>query len=198
MRTTSYHTSILLISVYLMLIGLLATASLSAQPNGNKGTELGFSGSFDTYRLGYRAQNMLTFLLSQRAGFFMEKNLELEPEIMLMLGSKTDPVYMLSANASYNFVANNRCLTFVLLGYGVTNKVPLFNPTYANNDFTTGVLNAGLGVKVFPAEDTAIRIEYRFQYFTGESAPIETSCTSISSHTEVRIYSIHIGLSVFI
>jgi hypothetical protein len=198
MRTISYHTSTRLQPVYLMLIGLCTAASLSAQPNGSKGTELGFSGSFDTYRLGSHAQNMLTFFLSQRAGFFIENSFELEPEFMLMLGSKTDPVYMLSGNVSYNLVANSTCLPFVLLGYGITNKVPLFNPTYANNDFTTGVFNAGIGVKVFPAEDTAIRIEYRYQFFTGESAPIEYSCTSISSHTEVRIYSIHIGLSVFI
>jgi hypothetical protein len=51
--------------------------------------------------------------LSPRLGFFVYKGLELEPEILFMVGSGADPVYMLNGNISYNFISKGKVVPYI-------------------------------------------------------------------------------------
>jgi hypothetical protein len=51
-------------------------------------------------------------------GFFVDRGLEIEPEILLVQGSGFDPAYMVNGNLSYRFIEPDTQVPFVLAGYG--------------------------------------------------------------------------------
>lgn len=130
-------------------------------------------------------------------GFFVYKGLEIEPEVLFMVGSGADPVYMLNGNISYNFISKGKVVTFLLAGYGLANTVPLLNIPLIRTDFTVGVLNLGFGIKSFLKDDIAIRVEYRYQNFTGQKE-ITNFYYSYSEKVDTRIHTVQFGISILL
>ena len=144
-----------------IVISALATMSLFAQPREGKTKELGLSGSYQNYSSGSSSGSTGAFLVSPRLGFYVVEGLEIEPELLFLISSGSDPVYILNGNVSYNFISEGKGVPFILIGYGLANTVPFFNVPTTKTDFRVDVLNAGGGVKAFLKEDIAVRIEYR-------------------------------------
>ena len=180
-----------------MIIITLAAASIFAQPNEERNRELSLSGSYQNISSGSGSGSSGAFLISPRLGFFVHKGLELEPEVLLLISSGGDPVYMLNGNISYNFISKGKVVPFLLAGYGLANTVPFFNIPLLRTDFTVGVLNLGVGIKSFITDDVAIRVEYRFQKFTGQK---ETTYSyySYSNEVDYRIHTVQFGLSILL
>jgi hypothetical protein len=181
-----------------MMIMVLAASSTPAQPREGKTRELSLSGSFQNYSSGNSPGSSSAFLVSPRLGFFVVKGLELEPEALLMLASGSDPVYVINANISYNFISSKKGVPFLLIGYGRANTVPFFNVPMMHADFGVGVVNIGAGVKVYLSEDIALRIEYRFQNFYGEGETTGPASFSYTEKVDTRIHMVQFGLSVLL
>ncbi len=115
-----------------------------------------------------------------------------------MLSSGSDPVYMINGNVSYNFISTSRGVPFLLVGYGLSNTVPFFNVPFTRTDFGVGVLNLGIGMKMFLKEDIALRVEYRFQKFTGEGETTTYGTYSYTRKVDTRIHNVQIGISIFL
>jgi hypothetical protein len=181
-----------------MMIIALAASIAPAQPREGKNMELSLSGSFQNYSSGSSSGGSSAFLISPRLGFFVVNGLEIEPEALLMLASGSDPVYVITANVSYNLISSNKGVPFILIGYGRANTVPFFNVPFMHADFGVGVVNVGAGVKIFLSEDIALRIEYRFQNFYGEGEPTTYASYSFTEKVDTRIHMVQFGLSVLL
>ncbi len=179
------------------LIGLMVT-SLFAQPREGRNKELSLSGSYQNYSSGNSSGSSGAFLISPRLGFFVVRGLELEPEALLMVSSGSDAVYMLNGNISYNFISAGKGVPFLLLGYGIANTFPFFNVPFTRTDFMVGVLNIGGGVKVFIRDDIALRIEYRFQRFSGQGETTSFGAYSFSQKVDTRIHTVEFGFSILL
>jgi opacity protein-like surface antigen len=181
----------------IMILALAASAS-PAQPREGRNKELSLSGSLQSYSSGSSSGSSSAFLISPRLGFFVVEGLELEPEALLMLASGSDPVYVVNANVSYNFVASKKGVPFLLLGYGRANTVPFFNVPIRQTGFGVGVVNVGAGVKIYLIQDIALRIEYRFQRFYGEGEPTTFGDYSFTEKVDTRIHMVQFGFSVLL
>ncbi len=180
---------------------ILVAASLAAQPREEKNFELSLSGSYQYFSFGEGSDGSGAFLISPRLGVFIVEGLEFEPEVLLMFASERDPVYVLNGLLSYNFLSVGKAVPFLLAGYGVANTVPFFNVPLTSYDFSVGVVNAGAGVKVFLSEDIALRIEYRFQRFTGEGEYTSNygfGSFSWTQKVDTRIHSAQFGISILL
>jgi opacity protein-like surface antigen len=104
---------------------------------------------------------------------------------------------MLNGNISYNFISKGKTVPFLLAGYGLANTVPLFNIPLIRTDFTVGVLNLGFGIKSFLKDDIAIRVEYRFQKFSGQKETTD-SYYSYSQKVDTRIHTVQFGISILL
>ena len=110
-----------------------------------------------------------TFNLSTRFGYFLTKQFEIEPEIILSTYKGGDPAIILSANFLFNLPLSkdSKVFPFFLGGIGWANSSPYFNhhlySGYLNRHYT--IFNLGLGSKFFLSRSTALRLEYRFQRF---------------------------------
>jgi len=182
---------------FIMTLALAACAS-PAQPRDGRDKELSLSGSFQSYSSGGSSGSSSAFLISPRFGFFVVEGLELEPEALLMLASGSDPVYVVNANVSYNFVASKQRVPFLLIGYGRANTVPFFNVPIRQMGFGVGVFNVGAGVKIYLSQDIALRIEYRFQRFYGEGEPTTSADYSFTERIDTRIHMVQFGFSVLL
>lgn len=180
-----------------LLLGILTTTCLTAQPREGKHVELSLSGGFQSYSVDDNDATS-AFLLTPRIGVFLIQGLELEPEFTLMTVSSGDPMYMVNANVSYNFRTSGKSVPFLLVGYGFSNTFPIFNLPVTRTDFTIGVANAGAGVKIFIADDVAVRLEYRFQYFSGEGDRQFFGSFSYQNKLEVRMHTVQVGLAVLL
>ncbi len=96
------------------------------------------------------------FHLAGRFGYFLSKNIEIEPEVAIGKFEDADVGYVLSCNLNYNLTAGGKTVPFFLAG----------------GEDTYMLLNAGLGVKVFLSETAAFRAEYRFQHIFAEDGYI--------------------------
>jgi len=94
---------------------------------------------------------------------------------------------MFNGNVSYNIIIDKRSIPFVLIGYGLTNTFPLITLPLMEKDFNVGVLNVGLGVKIFLEKGPALRIEYRYQKFSSSYPQVEA-----------RIYTLQYGLIILL
>ena len=177
---------------------VLGICQLPAQPREGKNKELSLSGGLQNTSGGNGSGSSTSFLISPRLGFFVYEGLEFEPEVVLLLASGGDPVYIANANVAYNFLASRKGTPFLLLGYGRANTIPYLNVPIARTDFGINVFNLGAGVKIFLNPDTALRLEYRFQKFFGTG---ETSTFGIYSFTEevdARIQTVQFGFSILL
>jgi opacity protein-like surface antigen len=173
------------------------SASIFAQPSEDKKKELSISGCYQNISSGNSSGGSGALLISPRLGFFVYKGLEIEPEILFMVASGADPVYMLNGNISYNFISKGKIVPFLLAGYGLANAVPLFNVPLIRTDFTVGVLNLGVGIKSFLTDDIAIRVEYRYQNFSGQKE-ITSYYYSYTQKVDTRIHSVQFGISILL
>jgi opacity protein-like surface antigen len=118
--------------------------------------------------------------------------------MVVMLTGGSEPVYILDGNVSYNFVSSAKGVPFLLIGYGVANTVPFFNVPSTRFDFRIGVLDLGGGLKVFFKEDVALRIEYRYQRFSGEGETTGYGPYSFTQKVDTRIHTVHFGFSILL
>jgi hypothetical protein len=180
-----------------ILIALTAT-SLLAQPREGRMHELSLSGSYQNYSSGSSSGSSGAFLISPRFGFYVVQGFEIEPEILLMLSPGSDPVYMVNGNISYNFLSAGKTIPFVVGGYGLANTVPFFGVPLMRIDFAVGVLNLGGGIKAFVKEDIAVRVEYRYQKFSGEGETTLSSSFSYIHKVDVTIHTVQFGISILL
>ncbi|MFA6598135.1 MAG: outer membrane beta-barrel protein [Ignavibacteriaceae bacterium] len=181
-----------------MIIIIATATTLFAQPSENNNRELSLSGSYQNYSSGSSSSGSSAILLSPRLGFYVHKGLELEPELLFMMSTGSDLVYMLNGNVSYNFIARGKTVPFLLIGYGLANTVPFFNVPMTRTDFNVGVLNIGMGVKIFLKEDIALRIEYRYQKYSGQGETVSYGYYSYTQKVDTRINSVQFGFSIFL
>jgi hypothetical protein len=185
-------------TLIVIMLFALANALCPAQPREGRTRELSLSGSFQTYSSGNSSSASSAFLVSPRLGFFIVEGLEIEPEALVMLTSGADPVYVLNANVSYNFVSSNKGVPFVLVGYGRANTVPFFNVPMTRTTFGVDVFNLGAGVKIYMGEDIALRVEYRFQKFYGQGNTTLYGLYSFSEKVDTRLHIVQFGFSVLL
>jgi opacity protein-like surface antigen len=144
------------------------------------------------------AQGFLSLAL--RPGYYVIDGLVVEPEILWTTLENIPPSFSLSVNVAYNFrIPESQVTPFVLAGYGTGNAVPIFQRLFfrSSDKLDIGVLNLGGGVKIFFAEQIALRAEYRYQRFSQE----RTSSFGSSSYTTERTQNFHnvfFGFSFFV
>ena len=131
-------------------------------------------------------KDKLGIYIPARIGYFISKNIEIEPEFNIMYrDSEFDSVTknLLLANLAYNFNASSRIMPFLLAGAGI---IKLREGVYIGwpSIYTELVLNAGAGLKWFFAKRIAMRIEYRFIYYDGREATTR--------------HNLFIGISIFL
>lgn len=177
MRTTSQLPPSLLRAIQVLILSACIIGLASAQTQERKDKEVSLSGSYQSFTRDY----LKAFFISTRLGYSIAPGLELEPETMFMFAPEAHPVYMLNGNASYSFSTNKIGNPFILVGYGLANTFPIIN-----NGRAVGVLNIGVGVKIFLEQGPTFRIDYRFQKFT-----------SPSSSNQARFHTVHLGVVVF-
>lgn len=181
-----------------LIIGICAAMSAYAQPRKGVNNELSLSGSYQNYSSGSSSHSSGAFLLSPRFGFFVVEGFEVEPEVLLLLSSGGDPVYVLNGNVAYNFISSGKQVPFLLVGYGLANTVPIFNVPFAQTGFTVGVINVGAGLKVFLKEDIAIRVEYRYQNFSGRGRTYNFGYASYTEELNATIHTVQFGFTVLL
>jgi hypothetical protein len=108
-----------------------------------------------------------------RIGYFVTKNVEIEPEILFTSWEDEDLGYVLSGNLAYNVILadqESKTVPFLFSGVGFSNTIT-YLPNFAwlgAEDETWTVLNVGGGIKFFLQKRAALRFEYRFQKFSGD------------------------------
>ena len=178
------------------LISLTLISMISfGQYKWDKTKELSITGSYQNYSSGNSSGSTSAFLISPRLGFFVLDGLELEPELLCMLSSGSDPIYVINGLVSYNFISDRRSIPFILLGYGIANTVPFFNVPMLSTNFRVNVLNLGFGLKTRLSDDIRLRIEYRYQKYSGSGSVNPYSGYYYTQTTDTRINSIQFGLS---
>ncbi len=178
----------------LSLFVVLTATSLSAQPSEGKSVELSISGAYQHLSSDNSSSGSGAFLLSPRLGIFVVEGLELEPEFVLLAAEGNDPMYMVNANISYNFRTHGKSTPFLLIGYGLANTVPAFGVPMFWSDFSIGVLNIGAGAKIFVTDDIAIRLEYRYQHFSGESDTQFFGSVPYTQSINAQMHTVQFGL----
>lgn len=139
-----------------------------------------------------------------RVGVFVTPNVLIEFEgivtgwDMAWYGS-TEGGYTVSLNGSYNFIATDEFMPFVLVGIGLSNGLPFANSIafYDEDGIRPTVLNAGAGMKFLFSPMAALRIEYRMQDFSGEKTKVTWSGRSYVDKIDVTVHSMFFGVSLF-
>ncbi len=175
-----------------VLVGLLAvlvtveTASSQIE-KGDK--EFSVAASFMSVKYEHADDASTVFNIPVRVGFFVTRNVEAEPELLFSKFEGQEAGYILNGNLAYNFNRGrpgSEAVPFVLGGLGLSNT-RLFLPNVAYSgaeDETWTVLNLGAGLKTFLRGPVALRWEYRFQKFSGDS--------------DLTYHTVFLGVSVFI
>ncbi len=185
-----------IIRYFLLLI--LGVTFVYAQPRQGSNRDLSISGSYQNYSSGNSSGNSSAFFISPRFGIYVVEGLEIEPEFSLVAPSSGDPAYMLNGNIAYNFLSAGRGVPFLLIGYGIANTVPVFNIPFSRSDFRVDVLNLGVGVKGYVKEDIAIRVEYRYQSFSGKGPTHNYGFGSYTEEVDARSHTVQFGLSILL
>lgn len=180
-----------------ILAGLTMANPVAAQLEKGR-IELSFAATY----MGVKESDrdlQTAFNIAGRFGYFITKELEIEPEIIFSVYSEDfdldDPGFILSANLVYNLstLKTKKVAPFFLAGGGWANSVHYFNQMNLGDverDYT--LLNLGLGSKFFLNRSVAFRFEYRYQRFFGEKRTdwLYTYDTSFSYHNFLFGFSI--------
>jgi opacity protein-like surface antigen len=176
-----------------VFIGVLTTlisveTAFAQTERGDK--ELSIAASFMARKIEHDDQFWTAFNIPIRLGFLVTQNIEVEPEILFSKYEEEDAGFILSGNLAYNFnptSPESKSVPFVLGGLGFSNTIMLFAPNAAwvgDKDENWTVLNLGGGIKMFMSKPVALRLEYRFQKFLGDS--------------DITYHNIFLGVSVFL
>lgn len=131
--------------------------------------ELGgdFSFSYDNYdQLGFDQGSITSFSLTHRFGFFVGRNVQLEPEMSLTYVSDQsfgDDFEVLRLGflfrVAYNFMPHQKAFPFIFLGIGMTGN----SISGVSNEATSIVApEIGMGVKAFIGRSSALRLAVKF------------------------------------
>ena len=154
-----------------ILTVLISVDTVFAQTErGDK--EFSNSVSFMSVKYEHADEYMWVLNLATRLGFFVTKNIEVEPEIQFTKYKEEDAGVFFSGNIAYNFSLTSqegRLVPFVLGGFGFSNATMIApNIPYTSwEDKNWTVLNLGGGLKIFVPKPIALRLEYRFQNWFG-------------------------------
>jgi len=131
--------------------------------------ELGgdFSFSYDNYdQLGFDQGSITSFSLTPRFGFFVGRNVQLEPEMTLNYVrdvSFGDDFEILRLGflfrLAYNFIPHEKTFPFVFLGMGLIGNS---NSGVSNEETTFIMPEIGMGIKAFVTRSSALRIAVKF------------------------------------
>ena len=141
-----------------VVILFACTLVVSAQPAGKK-FELGFSGSFTSFKFSYESDSTTVFNLPLRAGYYIWKGLEIEPELMLTKAEGADAGFILAANLAYNFNLKGNLRPFVLAGIGAG----FFSPKDSTlEDETKFSAQVGAGTNYRFTDNLLLRLDVRW------------------------------------
>lgn len=150
-----------------ILVIFITGGTVFAQPIQGKKFE--FSTSASIWIVKFRRGETETVInLPLRLGYFINKSLEIEPELFLTFVDTYDEIgYLILGNISYNFNISKKITPFVLAGGGYGNSEQNFSLAY---DFNSDIfaLNLGAGMKIPVGSAAAVRVEYRFIKYFGE------------------------------
>jgi opacity protein-like surface antigen len=181
------------------IIAIVFSAPSFSQIKEGKNNELSISGSFQSISSDRSSRSQSAILISPRLGWFVAGGLEIEPEAIVMVGSGAGLSYVLNANVAYNFAGGSNGVPFFLAGYGYANTVPVFGIPATSPDYGLGVLNLGAGMKIFLAEVVAVRLEYRFQQYSGSGeTQYYGSGYSSTPETDMTFHIVQFGFSVLL
>lgn len=129
----------------------------------------------------------LTLAVPARMGYYIGKNLEIEPEINFAL--ETDPTKINSlflGNLVYNFNISAKLAPFILGGVGIIilkeDSEIGFERSWIENYF---VKNVGFGFKLLFTNKVALRTEYRFINYKDNS-------------DNINFHMVFTGISIFL
>ncbi len=124
-----------------------------------------------------------------RLGILITRIFEIEPELLYSKYKDNDTGLIFSCNLAFNIntsVSPAQNVPFLYAGMGYSNTV-LSLPNFAGagyQDKNWTIMNLGAGLKILLTESAALRCEYRYQKFFGES--------------NMTYHNILLGFSVFI
>jgi opacity protein-like surface antigen len=187
--------------LFALLAFMLITITAGAQEN-NRRMEFSIAGSAQAFVGERETEHYLSFPI--RIGRFVNENVLIEVEGIITGWDEaaygdTEFGYIVSLNGSYNFIAGEKTMPFLLLGIGFSNGLPFANSVaYSNEDGPKPiVLNAGTGMKFLLSENAALRIEYRLQDFSGEKS-VDYYYGTYTDKIDVTLHSMFFGVSLFI
>jgi len=195
-----------LIAGLLVVTAMTSVAAADAAPR-IRHVEFSIAGSAQAFVGGGDAAFMVNMPL--RVGAFIGQDFEVEAEGIASIAegcSNTLVGYIISLNGLYNFPASERVLPFLLFGFGFANNTPIGNVYVESGCDGLGmsVLNAGFGWKFLFTPKAALRVEYRYQRFSGEferwRAVYDGYHYRAQSYMDKFSFSVHsvfIGVSLF-
>jgi len=152
--------------------------------------ELSIGASFMSRSYENSDESWTAFNIPIRLGFCVNNNLEIEPELLFNKYEEEDAGLIFSVNIAYNINSpgrSNPTVPFLLGGVGFSNTIVIL-PNYAHAGIEEGkgwtILNLGAGLKMFLSKTAALRLEYRFQKYNGDS--------------DLTYHNVLFGMSVFI
>jgi len=157
---------------------------------GSVSTSSQYSGPYSSSSSESEAEGYV--LLALRPGLYVVDGLALEPEILWTAVEHEKPCFSLSGNLAYNFaIPESRTTPFLLVGYGTGNAIPINNTLLFRSSYKLDIslVNLGAGLKIFLAEQAALRLEYRYQKYTEEGE------YRSSMH---KFHNVFFGFSVFV
>jgi len=182
-------------SVIIIILAIFLIAEGRAQPTA--GTfELSFSPSFSSYKPREAKESYETVNIPVRVGYFLNRNLELEPELWLTIPDESQYTGMtFSANVCWNFVGASKTVPFILAGIGYGNGYQFLNVA---SDQETGIFvyGFGAGVKIFLNPHVGIRTEYRFRHYSG-SKEVQIWGDSLKRDLGLTSHDFLIGFSMY-
>lgn len=156
-----------------ILIVFFAVETIFAQIEKGK-IEFSTAASFMSRKYEYSEEAWTSINVPIRLGYFITKNIEIEPELFFTKYKEEDVGFMAIGNVAFNFIPsgeNGKAIPFLLGGFGYGNS-GTFLPNFlmpGSEDKTWTVLNIGAGVKMFVADPVALRFEYKLQKLMGDT-----------------------------
>lgn len=138
--------------------------------------------------------------LPLRVGYFVSEGWELEAEAIVSiredifdLARRTRLMWVLSANSLHHVATRSSVRPFLLVGAGLSDAstAPLGNVVLVSDisDSIRGVFNLGIGCKALVGSRSALRVEYRLQYYPSD---VGEDLIGFTSHT------LQAGVSLFV
>ncbi|MDP4173719.1 MAG: outer membrane beta-barrel protein [Bacteroidota bacterium] len=194
-----------------VVFSILLLSSISLMAQVEKGRfELSLSGTFGSYstkseytsgsyKSSHESDAVNYAVLAFRPGYYIIDGLEFEPAIFMTAVEKNPPSFSISGNLAYNFkIPNSTVVPFVLAGYGIGNAVPVLSNMLmgrSSDKMDIGILNLGLGAKVFVSQNAALRVEYNYQRSSFDEE--YTGYYSSKAEYTMNMHKILFGVSLF-